>query len=294
MLKRILTTVVLLAVVFGTILGLRQVYVEFADLVAVAICILGVYEMAQAFKKAEYNAIKGSLTVGCVTIYPLILMFEKTLGKGELGIILSLVFSLMIAISEFTLIHKFELKDLLATVFILIYPLGIFATLVLINHSNYGLLGIFLALLIPIMTDTMAYFVGITFKGKKLCPNISPKKTISGAIGGVLGGIIGAMLVFVLFDVTGLFVNFNNVGLLKLTDSLGASAGIYAAVGLVGGVLSELGDLGASWIKRKSNIKDFGKIFPGHGGIMDRLDSIIFTLPVVLLLISIISAVNVA
>jgi len=294
MLKRVLTAVVLLAVVFGTILGLRQVYVEFADLVAVAICILGVYEMAQAFKKAEYNAIKGSLTVGCVTIYPLILLFEKTLGKGELGIILSLVFSLMIAISEFTLIHKFELKDLLATVFILIYPLGIFATLVLINHSNYGLLGIFLALLIPIMTDTMAYFVGITFKGKKLCPNISPKKTISGAIGGVLGGIIGAMLVFVLFDATGLFVNFNNVGLLKLTDSLGASAGIYAAVGLVGGVLSELGDLGASWIKRKANIKDFGKIFPGHGGIMDRLDSIIFTLPVVLLLISIISAVNVA
>ncbi len=294
MLKRILTAVVLLAVVFGTILGLRQVYVEFADLVAVAICILGVYEMAQAFKKAEYNAIKGSLTVGCVTIYPLILLFEKTLGKGELGIILSLVFSLMIAISEFTLIHKFELKDLLATVFILIYPLGIFTTLVLINHSNYGLLGIFLALLIPIMTDTMAYFVGITFKGKKLCPNISPKKTISGAIGGVLGGIIGAMLVFVLFDATGLFVNFNNVGLLKLTDSLGASAGIYAAVGLVGGVLSELGDLGASWIKRKANIKDFGKIFPGHGGIMDRLDSIIFTLPVVLLLISIISAVNVA
>ena len=284
----------MLAVVFGTILGLRQVYVEFADLVAVAICILGVYEMAQAFKKAEYNAIKGSLTVGCVTIYPLILLFEKTLGKGELGIILSLVFSLMIAISEFTLIHKFELKDLLATVFILIYPLGIFTTLVLINHSNYGLLGIFLALLIPIMTDTMAYFVGITFKGKKLCPNISPKKTISGAIGGVLGGIIGAMLVFVLFDATGLFVNFNNVGLLKLTDSLGASAGIYAAVGLVGGVLSELGDLGASWIKRKANIKDFGKIFPGHGGIMDRLDSIIFTLPVVLLLISIISAVNVA
>ncbi|MDE5616162.1 MAG: phosphatidate cytidylyltransferase, partial [Clostridia bacterium] len=267
---------------------------EFADIVAVAICCIGVYEMAQAFKKAEYNAIKGSLISGCVIIYPLILLFEKTLGKGELGVIISIVFALMIAISEFTLIHKFELKDLLATVFILIYPLGIFSTLVLINHSSYGLLGIFLALLIPIMTDTMAYFVGITFKGKKLCPNISPKKTISGAIGGVLGGIIGAMLVFVLFDVTGLFVNFNNVGLLKLTDSLGASAGIYVAVGLVGGVLSELGDLGASWIKRKAGIKDFGKIFPGHGGIMDRLDSIIFTLPVVLFLISIVSAVNAA
>ncbi|MDE5990811.1 MAG: phosphatidate cytidylyltransferase [Clostridia bacterium] len=279
MLKRILTAVVLLAVVFGTILGLRQVYVEFADIVAVAICCIGVYEMAQAFKKAEYNAIKASLISGCIIIYPLILLFEKTLGKGELGILLALVISLMIAIVEFTLIHKFELKDLLSTVFILIYPLGIFSTLILINHSNYGLLGIFLALLIPIMTDTMAYFVGITFKGKKLCPNISPKKTISGAIGGVLGGIIGAMLVFVLFDVTSVFVNFNNVGLLSLTNSLGASAGIYVAVGLVGGVLSELGDLGASWIKRKAGIKDFGKIFPGHGGIMDRLDSIIFCLP---------------
>ncbi|MDE6758524.1 MAG: phosphatidate cytidylyltransferase [Clostridia bacterium] len=292
MLKRILTAVVLLAVVFGTILGLRQVYVEFADIVAVAICCIGVYEMAQAFKKAEYNAIKASLISGCIIIYPLILLFEKTLGKGELGILLALVISLMIAIVEFTLIHKFELKDLLSTVFILIYPLGIFSTLILINHSNYGLLGIFLALLIPIMTDTMAYFVGITFKGKKLCPNISPKKTISGAIGGVLGGIIGAMLVFVLFDVTSVFVNFNNVGLLSLTNSLGASAGIYVAVGLVGGVLSELGDLGASWIKRKAGIKDFGKIFPGHGGIMDRLDSIIFTLPTVLFVISIVSAVN--
>lgn len=292
MLKRILTAVVLLAVVFGTILGLRQVYVEFADIIAVAICCVGVYEMAQAFKKAEYNAIKGSLISGCIIIYPLILLFEKTLGKGELGIVIALALSLMIAIIEFTLIHKFTLKDLLSTAFILMYPLGIFSTLVLINHSKYGLLGILLALLIPIMTDTMAYFVGITFKGKKLCPNISPKKTVSGAIGGVLGGIIGAMLVFVLFDVTGVFVNFANVGLLKLTNSLGASAGIYVAVGLIGGVLSELGDLGASWIKRQAGIKDFGKIFPGHGGIMDRLDSIIFTLPIVLLLISVISAVN--
>ncbi|MDE5654702.1 MAG: phosphatidate cytidylyltransferase [Clostridia bacterium] len=154
------------------------------------------------------------------------------------------------------------------------------------------LLGIFLALLVPIMTDTMAYFVGVTCKGKKLCPNISPKKTISGAIGGLLGGIIGAMLVFVLFDVTGLFVNFNNVGLLKISDNLLVSGFVYAIFGLIGGALSELGDLGASWIKRKAGIKDFGKLFPGHGGMMDRLDSIIFILPLVYLLIGIVTAVN--
>ena len=100
------------------------------------------------------------------------------------------------------------------------------------------------------------------------------------------------MLVFILFDVTRVFVNFNNVGRLKLTDSLLTSGFIYAAFGLVGGVLSELGDLGASWIKRKAGIKDFGKIFPGHGGMMDRLDSIIFILPLVYLLIGIVTAIN--
>ncbi|MDE5756398.1 MAG: phosphatidate cytidylyltransferase, partial [Clostridia bacterium] len=323
MLKRILTAVVMLAVVFGTILGLRQIYVELADIVGVAICCLGVYEMAQAFKKAGLNAIKGSLLFACVAIYPMLLAFEWTLGKGEIGAFGALFLAVMIAIIEFTLIHKtkqqkaqekisaqsneseeqkdptaqvvdiasrgvFNLKDLLATIFILFYPLGIFSTFFFINHSKYGLLGIFLALLVPIMTDTMAYFVGVTCKGPKLCPNISPKKTISGAIGGVLGGVIGAMIVFVFFDVTGLFVNFNNVGLVKLTDNILASGFIYAIFGLIGGVLSELGDLGASWIKRKAGIKDFGKIFPGHGGMMDRLDSVIFILPLVYLLIGII------
>ncbi|MDE5655210.1 MAG: hypothetical protein K2I46_06340, partial [Clostridia bacterium] len=147
MLKRILTAVVLLAVVFATILGLRQIYVEFADLVGVAICCLGVYEMAQAFKKAGFNAIKGSLIFACVAIYPMILAFEWTIQKGEIGAFSTLFLAVMIAIIEFTLIHKtkkqkneekniselqknatqevdianrgvFKLNDLLATIFI--------------------------------------------------------------------------------------------------------------------------------------------------------------------------------
>ena len=146
-----------------------------------------------------------------------------------------------------------------------------------------------LTLLVPILTDTMAYFVGITFKGPKLCPTISPKKTISGAIGGVLGGILGAMIVFVLFDYTHCMSVFNNVGMLSLTDSLVKSGIIYAVIGLVGGVICELGDLGASSIKRKAGIKDFGKIFPGHGGMMDRLDSILFMLPIVYVTVSLVT-----
>ena len=286
MLKRILTAVVLLAVVLGTLFGLRQLSLFYVDALILICMAVGVYEMFGAFKAAKYRPMAIPLIIAVVGIYPALWFLRET------GIVAVIALSVMIALTIFTFDHKYELKDLLSTIFILIYPLAMFAIFFVVNHSNYGLLGIFLTLLIPVMSDTMAYFTGITFKGKKLCPEISPKKTISGAIGGLLGGIIGAMLVYVLFDVTGLFVNFNNVGIMHLTDSLLSSAFVYLAIGLVGGVLSEVGDLGASWIKRKAGIKDFGKIFPGHGGMMDRLDSILFVLPLVYIVINIVSAVN--
>lgn len=281
--KRIATAVVLLGIVLGTLLGLRQIEVAFADLVGVLVCVLGVYEMYNALKQADYNPVGLSLFFSAATIYP------ATYFLGEKGIIASTLLAVMIAIVYFTFSKRLELKDLFATLGIIIYPVLLFAPFFVLNHSQYGMLAIMLTLLVPILTDTMAYFVGITFKGPKLCPTISPKKTISGAIGGVLGGILGAMIVFVLFDYTQCMSVFNNVGALALTDSLVKSGIIYGVIGLVGGVICELGDLGASSIKRKAGIKDFGKIFPGHGGMMDRLDSILFMLPIVYITISLIT-----
>ena len=75
-------------------------------------------------------------------------------------------------------------------------------------------------------------------------------------------------------------------GMELIPGNLYGSLGLYLALGVVGGVLGELGDLSASWIKRKAGIKDFGKLFPGHGGIMDRLDSILFMLPLVCLVLA--------
>ncbi|MGN0796950.1 MAG: phosphatidate cytidylyltransferase [Christensenellales bacterium] len=281
--KRIATAVVLLGIVLGTLLGLRQIEVAFADLVGVLVCVLGVYEMYNALKQAGYSPVGLALFFSAATIYP------ATYFLGEKGIIASTLLAVMIAIVYFTFSKRLELKDLFATMGIIVYPVLLFAPFFVLNHSQYGMLAIMLTLLVPILTDTMAYFVGITFKGPKLCPTISPKKTISGAIGGVLGGILGAMLVFVLFDYTHCMSAFKNVGMLALTDSLVKSGIIYAVIGLVGGVICELGDLGASSIKRKAGIKDFGKIFPGHGGMMDRLDSILFMLPIVYITISLIS-----
>lgn len=115
--------------------------------------------------------------------------------------------------------------------------------------------------LIAFGTDTFAYIIGSKFGKKRLCPEISPKKSVEGAIGGIIGSIL----------VTLIYGAFYEIGPLW-------SLGILA---LVGSILSQLGDLSASRIKRITGIKDFGSIMPGHGGMLDRFDSVIFTAPVV-------------
>jgi phosphatidate cytidylyltransferase len=107
----------------------------------------------------------------------------------------------------------------------------------------------------------MAYFTGLLLGRHKLAPKISPKKTIEGAVGGVAGSVL----------LCGLFGYFAVPPL--LTHCI--------ALGVLGGVVSQLGDLTASIFKRKMGIKDYGNLIPGHGGVLDRFDSVLFTAPAV-------------
>lgn len=303
MLKRIVTAIAILAVLFGCVFGLRSVYFQLADILTVLV-FLGVFEMYQAFKRAGYRPIPSALILGCVAAFPLTYFFMAD------GVMLTLAVTVVAALIVFTLKHNmgeakpqteeeggepadsvkkgYSLNDMFATVFISIYPLSLFMLFLPVNHSEAGLLGIMLVIAVPVMTDTMAYFTGMALGKRKLCPQISPKKTVAGAVGGVIGGIIGALIVFFLFDFSSAMSVFPNSGSMELIPgNLYGSLGLYIALGIVGGVLSELGDLAASWIKRKAGIKDFGKIFPGHGGIMDRLDSILFMLPLVYLVFAV-------
>ena len=303
MLKRIVTAIAILAVLFGCVFGLRSVYFQLADILTVLV-FLGVFEMYQAFKRAGYRPIPSALILGCVAAFPLTYFFMAD------GVMLTLAVTVVAALIVFTLKHNlgeakpqteeeggepadsvkkgYSLNDMFATVFIGIYPLSLFMLFLPVNHSEAGLLGIMLVIAVPVMTDTMAYFTGMALGKRKLCPQISPKKTVAGAVGGVIGGIIGALIVFFLFDFSSAMRVFPNAGSMELIPgNLYGSLGLYIALGIVGGVLSELGDLAASWIKRKAGIKDFGKIFPGHGGIMDRLDSILFMLPLVYLVFAV-------
>ncbi len=132
-----------------------------------------------------------------------------------------------------------------------------------------GLVYLLLVLNFSAICDCGAYFVGVTMGKHKLCPKISPKKTVEGAIGGIIVSIVVTIALFYMFKLeTGL------LSLILITP-------VLCVVGMTG-------DLFASVIKRKAEIKDYGRLIPGHGGIMDRFDSILLIAPVFILLLTLI------
>lgn len=133
-------------------------------------------------------------------------------------------------------------------------------------HLDPGVAWLFTVMAITWLQDTGAYFAGRAFGRHRMAPILSPKKTWEGAIGGLVGAMLGGML---------------GQWLLGLPVSLL----VAALLGLVGGVLGPLGDLAESLIKRQVGLKDIGRIIPGHGGVLDRADSLLFTMPVLYYLI---------
>ena len=150
---------------------------------------------------------------------------------------------------------------------------------VLLPVEQYSYDAIFFILLILCFAwggDTCAYFAGRAFGKHKLCPRVSPKKTVEGAVGGVLGTMLFGVIITVIYSVvadrTEAFTR-SNIGVSMYL--------IIALLGVVAAVLGIYGDLFASVVKRQCGIKDYGTIFPGHGGILDRFDSVMFIAPFV-------------
>ncbi len=148
---------------------------------------------------------------------------------------------------------------------------------------------LFLALGSAWWADSGAYFAGTFFGKTKLCPAISPKKTVEGLVGGIVTAVLGNLLICVLFQLVstwlvpvGYFtrpVDIHISWVLLLTPPLS--------------LLGVLGDLSASIIKRQYGIKDFGNIMPGHGGIMDRFDSVLFIIPAIFIIFNILPLISV-
>ena len=156
----------------------------------------------------------------------------------------------------------------------ILIPYLLMSLIRMFTMSENGAFHLVIPLLAAWGSDTCALFAGMAFGKHKLAPVISPKKTVEGAIGGVVGA---AVLTVIYGAAVSAFTN------------LTLSVPLCLAAGILGAVLGQIGDLSFSIVKRKSGIKDYGKIFPGHGGVLDRFDSVIFVAPLVELLLHLFS-----
>ncbi len=158
-------------------------------------------------------------------------------------------------------IEERKLEDGMVTMVGIFYVVFFSFHITLIDQmAGYSIL-VWLVFITAFGTDIFAYFAGVTLGKHKLCPKISPKKSIEGSIGGILGSTI-LSAVFALVFCKELLVH-------------------CIVIGILCGIISQFGDLTASIFKRKMGIKDYGNLIPGHGGIMDRFDSVMFTGPVI-------------
>ena len=149
-------------------------------------------------------------------------------------------------------------------------PLAL-SCLLRLRMMPYGGGMVLIPLVAAFCSDSAALFTGMACGKHKLAPQVSPKKTVEGAIGGLVGGIVG----MVIFRIVFFFCTVHSLNILWCM-----------LLGLVGAVMGQLGDLSFSAIKRQCGIKDYGRLLPGHGGVLDRFDSVIFAAPVIWLIVS--------
>lgn len=157
-------------------------------------------------------------------------------------------------------------SDISELFFSTVYVTVLLAYVVLVRKESLGGYLIWIVFITAWLSDTMAFAVGRRFGRNKLIVEVSPKKTVEGALGGLAGSVIFNLI----FGVVCSFAFGRSVYYLPL-----------ALLALIAGVMSQLGDLAASCIKREHGIKDFSNLLPGHGGILDRFDSVLFVAPVV-------------
>lgn len=232
--------------------------------------ILSAVEMNRAVRVKYPVPYLAVLMLAVPLMYAVFVVGNLFLSGSGLTMAFALVFILLLVIMLVNAFNRASNDRIFTTTLILIYPLSLFMFMFALNHSIFEWLPLLLLLAVSCMSDVMALVVGVTLKGPKLAPTISPKKTISGAIGGLFGGLVGSFFAFTL----AYFRVFPQLYL--FTENLTANILHFIAFGLAGSFFTQGGDLLASFFKRRMSIKDYGHLIPGHGGIMDRFDGIIF------------------
>ena len=163
---------------------------------------------------------------------------------------------------------------------VVLIPLAL-QTIVLVRtlSDQHGMFYALVCVFSAWIPDAGAFFAGKLFGKHKLCPEISPKKTVEGAIGGLLGGVIGMTVFKLVAD--SMAHTLTVYPPIEMAAGPQISWGAVFALGIIGSTISQIGDLSFSVIKREFGVKDYGNLLPGHGGILDRFDSVTFVAPFV-------------
>lgn len=229
------------------------------NVAAAALAVVAVFEMLNATGLMKH---KGVLAVCAVyaAAMPLLGLLDVNVWMPATVLLMAVLCILQVICHE-----RLQVQHTGFALFATVFVTFSFSSLTDLRHMEHGLLYVLLTMVIPWMSDTGAYFTG-TFCGKhKLCPKISPKKTVEGLIGGVVISVGCTVLTAWLYQH---FAMSADTEILWLR---------LVAVAVVLAPLSVLGDLFASIIKRQTGIKDYGNLMPGHGGVMDRFDSVLPT-----------------
>ncbi len=234
--------------------------------VMLVLSLIGMYELYRIFKVER--SLPGIFGYLAAIAYYLDLRFKFT-GDSTVIFIAFLILMLVVFVFGYP---KFHTHQIMATFFGLFYVAIMLSFLYQTRMLHQGQFVVWLIFLCSWGCDTCAYCVGVLFGKHKMSPILSPKKSIEGAVGGVVGAcLLTALYVFAISKAFGV----QDLKMLPLVFIAG-----------VGALISMVGDLAASAIKRNFEIKDYGKLIPGHGGVLDRFDSIIITAPIIYYLAS--------
>ena len=225
---------------------------------------MGVYEMLGCMKTRDNIAVAAPLyALAMLAPFGVRYMGEHLKRNANIVLLVLLVYALYLLgvwVFSYEKNQDIDMNPILASSFIGLYIIGATSSIVMVRDVPFGEFYWYFIFIGAWITDTFAYFTGMLFGKHKLIPNVSPKKTVEGSI----GGTVFCVAFFVGF---GAIVNhFTNSDI---------SLVLVGCAGLVSALVSQIGDLSMSVIKRTYGIKDYGKIFPGHGGVLDRFDSIL-------------------
>ena len=259
MVKRILSGIVGITFIISVII-LSGNFPVIIDVFVATVCAIAVGEFANATKTLNLWQISYP-SMAFAVLYPMLMVYGAALITGY--VYTAIMLSMMIFCHK-----KISFRE-----FAYIYSMTVIITVSLSTiiqmknmDASHPAFYFVLTLALPWLADAGAYFAGVTLGKHKLCPEISPKKTIEGAIGGTIVCVLATCGLGWLFaDVIYKNVQMNYINL--------------AVISLIGSLLSILGDLSFSIVKRTFDIKDYGNLIPGHGGVLDRFDSVVFVSP---------------